>query len=248
MATLTDKGCVLARCPGCNGSMSTFEWAYMHGERHVRAGKPVANLNPYGRVVNRVKEKDGKWHDDICLLLRCAGCGLGGVATVTMNISVDAMVFPDQVARLVRFHPEASERLKLPPTVPAGIEREFREAVMCVEAGCLRAGAGMFRSVLDKTMRANGYKTKGVDLYNQIEAAAADGVITESRKKRAHEDIRVLGNDVLHDEWEAIQAEAVEAAHHYAQRILEDFYDDRPSTLALLVSKGRVPDEHKGAT
>jgi hypothetical protein len=103
----------------------------------------------------------------------------------------------------------------------------------------------MFRSVLDKTMRANGYKIKGLDLYQQIEAACADGVITESRKKRAHEDIRVLGNDVLHDEWEEILEETVEQAHHYAQRVLEDFYDDRQTTLALLRAKNRVPEEDR---
>ncbi len=94
-------------------------------------------------------------------------------------------------------------------------------------------------------MRANGYNTHNTKLYNQIEAAAADGVITESRKKRAHDEIRVLGNDVLHDEWVSIPEEAVELAHQYAQRILEDFYDDRLSTLTLLRAKNRVPDEDK---
>lgn len=39
----------------------------------------------------------------------------------------------------------------------------------------------------------------------------------------------------------------MEAAHHYVQRILEDFYDDRPSTLTVLRAKGRVPDEDKPA-
>jgi hypothetical protein len=155
--------------------------------------------------------------------------------------------FPNAVETLVSFYPEAGERLKLPAAVPQGIRNEFCEAEHCLDAGCFRAAAGLFCSVLDKTMRANGYKGVG-DLKKQIEAAAADGVITESRKKRAHEDIRVLGNDALHDEWVAISEEAVEAAHHYAQRVLEDFYDDRESTLAQLRTKGRVPDEDKAKT
>ncbi len=102
----------------------------------------------------------------------------------------------------------------------------------------------MFRSVLDKTMKASGYKDVG-SLYQQLEAAAADGVFTDVRKKRVHEDIRVLGNDVLHDEWVPVPEESVEEVHRYAQRILEDLYDHRPTTLALLRSKNRVPEEDK---
>ena len=75
--------------------------------------------------------------------------------------------------------------------------------------------------------------------------AAGDGVITAARKRRAHEEIRVLGNDVLHDEWHEIAVEDVQAARHYAQRVLEDFYDDRGSVLKLLREAGRVPDEDK---
>ncbi len=93
-------------------------------------------------------------------------------------------------------------------------------------------------------MRANGYKTKQEsNLYKQIEAAADDGVITQARKRRAHDEIRVLGNDVLHDEWQEIPAEDVEAAQHYSQRILEDLYDDRESVLTLLREAGRKPLE-----
>ena len=37
----------------------------------------------------------------------------------------------------------------------------------------------MFRSVLDKTLRDNGYKTKrGTNLQQQIDSAADDGTIT----------------------------------------------------------------------
>jgi hypothetical protein len=37
----------------------------------------------------------------------------------------------------------------------------------------------------------------------------------------------------------------VEAARHYAQRILEDFYDDRQSVLSQLRRAGRVADEDR---
>lgn len=60
-----------------------------------------------------------------------------------------------------------------------------------------------------------------------------------ARSVRAHEDIRALGNDILHDDWRAISEEEYELAHRYTQRILEDWYDDRASVLTLLKSKNR---------
>jgi len=77
-------------------------------------------------------------------------------------------------------------------------------------------------------------------LYNKIDTAAADTILTETRRRRAHDEVRVLGNDVLHDDWRAVTEEEVELAHHYIQRILEDFYDDRPSVNATLVARGRL--------
>jgi hypothetical protein len=152
------------------------------------------------------------------------------------------MPYPGQKRQIVAFAWDAVERLGLPASVPEGIVSEFREGERCLEAACYRAAAGMFRSVLDKTLRANGYKEKrGTTLEQQIDAAALDGVITASRQKRAHEEIRVLGNDVLHDAWKKVAEEDVLAARQYAQRILEDFYDDRDSLLKLLAEKGRVP-------
>lgn len=173
-------------------------------------------------------------------LLRCLGCGAGALAThVTKRGSAEPPALMD-------FYPESNGNLELPSNVPVGITKEFREGERCLAAGCFRAAAGMFRSVLDKTLRANGYKEKrGTNLEQQIDAAAADGTITASRQRRAHDEIRVLGNDVLHEEWREIPETDVEAARQYAQRILEDFYDDRDSVLTLLRSKGRVPDEDR---
>lgn len=239
MAKLTETGSVIARCPSCDGGTSTFEWAH-----HAPDARNSSLQRDFGRVVQRHMNVGGQWHDVIHLLLRCAGCGGGGLAVIKLSALKQSSDFPQSVDRMLSFHPEVRERLRLPETVPNGIASEFREAEKCMEADCLRAAAGLFRSVLDKTMRANGYKTlETKDLFKQIEAAAADGVITESRKKRAHEDIRVLGNDVLHDEWHPIGLESVEVARHYAQRILEDFYDDRPTILGMLRAKGRVAHE-----
>jgi hypothetical protein len=151
--------------------------------------------------------------------------------------------YPRHVAELISFYPEAKERLPLPEAVPEGIQKEFREAELCLETGCCRAAAALFRSALDKTLLANGYKTGRSNLKTRIDEAAKDGVITAARKKRAHEDIRVLGNDILHDEWRVLTEQDVEPAHHYIQRILEDLYDDRESVLKELIAAGRTPDD-----
>jgi Domain of unknown function (DUF4145) len=231
MAIINKQGNVIARCPECGGAKSTFEYALR--------GNPLGHIT---KVVERGHTRDG----DLLVrfqLFRCAGCGRGGLGAIRM---MDVHhTYPEDIWELLKFFPEAKERLPLPAAVPEGIQNEFREAEKCVEHECYRAGAALFRSVLDKTLRANGYKTKRESLENQIDEAAADGIITAARKRRAHEEIRVLGNDVLHDEWQAISLEDVEAAHHYVQRILEDLYDNRDSVLAQLRSAKRVPDEDK---
>jgi hypothetical protein len=76
-------------------------------------------------------------------------------------------------------------------------------------------------------------------LIHRIDAAAWDKVITETRQKRAHENIRVLGNDILHDEWREVTEDEFTDAHKYTQRLLEDFYDDRPTVETRLRAQGR---------
>lgn len=70
------------------------------------------------------------------------------------------------------------------------------------------------------------------------DVAAKDRIITETRQKRAHENIRVLGNDILHDDWREVLQEEFAEAHKYAQRIREDFYDDRPTVETRLTAQG----------
>ena len=95
------------------------------------------------------------------------------------------------------------------------------------------------RSCLEKLLGTNGYVK--ASLYDKVDAASSDEAITATRRKRAHDDVRVLGNDVLHEDWREVTAEEFEAAHGYVQRIIEDLYDDRPTVEALLIEKGRIP-------
>lgn len=232
MAKINNLGNIIASCHGCSGSTSTFEYLY--------------NGDQLGVVKDQISDSYGRSYQKVDMqfrLFRCAGCGMGGLGCVEMN--KERASYPNDIRKLRWFMPEAKQRLSLPKHTPEGIRNEFREGERCFEENCLRAAAGMFRSVLDKTLRANGYKKSKVNLAQQIDDASKDGVITESRKRRAHDEIRVLGNDVLHDEWHPIPEDDVEAARHYCQRILEDFYDDRNSVLKLLREAGRTPDEDK---
>jgi len=208
------NGNVRARCPGCGGALSTF---------HFRDAS-----REYGSVVKNLAHPDRL----IYTLMSCGGCGRGGLAT-TGN---DSGRYLD--GHLVEFYPVAVERASMTIPVPKGIESEFREAELCASAGAWRGASALLRSALEKTLIANGY-TKG-SLKERIDEAAKDGVITAARQKRAHDDIRVLGNDVLHDEWREVKEDEYSLAHLYVQRILEDFYDSRTEVEQVLKAAKRL--------
>jgi Domain of unknown function (DUF4145) len=207
-------GNVRANCPECGGALATFE--------HKLAGGEL------GHIFQSHRSAGVFYH-----LVRCAGCGRGGLAAVKVPPNTGYLDgFLDD------FFPRTIDMLEVPDQVPPGVKSEFREAELCASVGAWRAGSSMLRSTLEKTLRANGYSQGS--LAQRIDQAAADGAITAARSKRAHEDIRVLGNDILHDDWKEVSEEEFDHAHHYAQRILEDFYDDRASVEALLIEKGRI--------
>lgn len=232
MAEINHIGNITANCPGCNGALSSFQWKT----------QGLQNKLEYGAIYYEnelVLKKESINVGFQCRLYRCMGCGRGALAVIMVKESNDS--FPDNISALVDFYPETSKSLPLPSQVPQNIVTEFREAEKCISANCYRAAAAMFRSVLEKVFRENGYKTKDLSkLIKQIDVAHSEGIITESRKKKAHADIRVLGNDVLHDEWREISINEVDLSHHYTQRMIEDFYDDRETVEKILITKERI--------
>ncbi|MFW2572122.1 DUF4145 domain-containing protein [Legionella sp. 29fVS95] len=228
METLNEsQGSIIASCPGCGSRNSTFEWK--------SEGKE------FGAIENKFEDSYRNRWTMSYRLFKCAGCNRGALGVVRFS----GEKYPGNSCSLINFYPITYESLALPRNTPDGIKSEFREAEKCLGFGCYRAAAGLFRSVLDKILRDNGYKKGNINLKAQIDEAAQDGVITESRKKRAHEEIRVLGNDILHEEWKEISKEDVELTKHYCQRILEDFYDDRPSVEAILLKANRIVSNKK---
>jgi hypothetical protein len=210
---------VVSCCPDCDGARTTFEISY--------GGKEFGTV-----VINKNHKFKGKDYSDIFYtLMRCAGCGRGGLSKIHVDRGLG-------FRELESFFPFSIEQLALPPEVPKDITVEFREAELCASFGATRGASALFRSTLEKTLKANGYKKGNLD--GKIDEAAADGVITEARRRRVHENIRVLGNDVLHDDWREVSAEEVSESHRYAQRVLEDLYDDRKSVETILVQKQRI--------
>lgn len=212
---------VRAPCPDCGGAFTTFENA------------KLTSVAVEAVCARSIQTKVGaKFYDHLMYRgLRCAGCGRGGMSVTAFNSPQDHV--------LVDFFPRALDSLPLPKDVPADLVSEFQEAELTASVGAWRAASAMLRSTLEKALKHNGYD-KG-SLANKIDNAASDNVITAARSRRAHEDIRVLGNDVLHDAWRAVGQDEFDLAHKYAQRILEDLYDDRASVLLLLQEKERLP-------
>ena len=167
----------------------------------------------------------------VYVLLRCASCGRGALATLLMEMGAAGVI-------LEAFSPLTVQPATLPKDTPKDIVAEVREAERCAAVGGWRAASAMLRSALEKTLKTNGY-TKG-DLKNKINEAAADGVITASRQQRAHDEVRDLGNDVLHDEWRPVDEGEYDSSHLYTQRVIEDFYDSRAQVEAVLKAKGRI--------
>jgi len=206
--------------------MTTFE---------AKAGVALERLNA---VVKGCSYKKAAYY-----LLRCAGCGRGGMSCVGFN-DVHSNRGTRISRDLIEFFPPSIDSLSLPKDAPAELVAEFREGELTASVGAWRAASALMRSTLEKALKHSGYGK--ASLKKLIDEAAADGAITAARSVRAHEDIRVLGNDVLHDEWRAITEEEYEVAHRYTQRIIEDLYDDRISVLKLLASKGRKPLDAEG--
>lgn len=200
-------GNVRAPCTGCDGAISTFEIT-------------SATTGEYGHIIVARAHfyKSTPFHRIVYRLLRCAGCGRGGLATIHDHGDIAK-------GTLESFYPTSINYAKLPDGIPQGILAEYREAELCASIGAWRAASALLRSSLEKTLRANGY-TDG-SLKSRIDDAASDGIITAARQRRAHDEVRVLVNDILHEDWRLISAEEYESAHHYVQRILEDFYDLR---------------------
>ena len=229
-------GNIIATCPDCNAVSS-----FVPRTVDTDSGKETDISSLFLHFPHSYQ---GARYDGVLwLFVRCINCNRGGVAKIHFQNHFLSNVVEE-------FLPHAVDHAKLPTDVPEDLVKEFREAELDASFGAYRSGSALFRSVLEKTLNTNGYEevtytdTQGVQkktksLLHRIEAAADDGVITQAQKKHAHENIRVLGNDILHDDWREVLQPEFEEAHKYTQRILEDLYDERATVENVLTSKNR---------
>jgi len=190
-------------------------------------------------VVNKPHFFENKSYAGICYkLFSCAGCERGGIAEIHYHSPKDI-----RRGELGDFYPIGISSTEAPEGVSQTILAELKEADRCASAQAWRAGSAMLRSVLEKVFRENGY-VEG-SLKDKINEGNKDGIITDSRAKKAHDDIRALGNDILHDEWRKVTEEEFNIAYYYCQRVLEDFYDERAIVVQILESKGRIKKKKK---
>lgn len=205
---------VLANCPGCEGAISRF--LTTHSANGNGTNSYSDDRTPDGQLVHH--------------LLRCAGCNRSGYAVVVKQDS--------RPNKLIDFYPFTIDREVLPSGLPLDLESEFRESEDAASVRAFRAATTLLRSVLEKTLKANGYDEG--NLKQSIDAAATDGVITASRKRQMHQDVRRLGNDIVHDDWRPVDVDEFRLARRYVVWVLEDFYADRPTVEAELIEAGRL--------
>ena len=215
-----ENGLIKCICPDCN-AITNFD--YKDSSRE------------FGYVViNRQHRYNGQNFSRIVYkLFSCTGCGRGGIAKIHCNNNA-------QEGKVEDFYPVGIDKAKVPNNIPDEILAELNEAELCASVQAWRAGSTMLRSVLEKVLAQNGYDEKR--LVDKIDAANKDGIITDSRTQKAHNEVRALGNDILHDEWKEVTEEDFAIAYHYCQRIIEDFYDDRPTVENILKEKGRIEE------
>lgn len=214
------NGLIKCICPDCN-AIANFD--YRNSSREFG----------YVDIERRHRYKGMHFARTVYILFSCTGCGRGGIAKIHCDNN-------PQEGEVEDFYPVGIDKAKVPSNTPDEILAELNEAELCASVQAWRAGSAMLRSVLEKVLIKNGYIEK--KLINKIDAANMDKIITDSRTQKAHNEVRALGNDILHDEWKEVTEEGFAIAYHYCQRIIEDFYDDRSTVENILKEKSRIKE------
>ena len=130
MATFSDVGEILARCPDCDGAQSAFT---RQNQGPVEKQERI-QLN-LGRAYTKV-------HYRLC---RCVICGSGALAKIRFGDGSDP-----PPSSIEAFYPQVVNQADIPTGVPAEIQKELRESELCASVGANKAASAMLRSALEQ--------------------------------------------------------------------------------------------------
>lgn len=221
MEAKLESGRVIAQCPTdqCGGSLTTYE---------------EVNSNAQTRLSRSHRYKEESYAYEVWKLLQCANCKSGGIVKFHNSDGN----YRD--GTLEYFYPFSSIKTPLPAQVPDDIKKEYREAELCASVGAHRGASVLLRSTLEKTLKLNGYKSSDMGLERKIALAAKEGLLTDTLAKKALDKAKVLGDDVLHQDYRIILADEVNDSLKYVARVIEEFYEEREEVEKILVVKGRL--------
>lgn len=223
-----------AYCPTCK-TLTLFRSTDNRGNGYSSFSRDLKDP-----VKKKINDQDAIYNRVISTSCECTGCRRGGMA--------ESYHSSKNQSELIDFYPYELKHKELPESLPREIRKEFKEAEICYGHKAYRASSAMARSTLEKVLKLSGYEdvddNTGYDrmgLKKKIEEATSDHILTKAREKQVHDDIKVLGDEVVHRPWREISKEEVESSLKYVLWIIHDLYDDRSTVEAELQRLGRLP-------
>lgn len=144
-----------------------------------------------------------------------------------------ALVDLQNTGAINRIFPFADYELSPNAPIPAEIRNDFREAGVCLGAGCYRASLVMSRRVLQRCLADQGCAQNR--LVDAINAALSGGVLRKAFHPLA-EEIRQYGNLGAHPDDDNLTAANQTSAHQvleFARLLIHEFYEVPASAAAL---------------
>ena len=174
-------------CPHCNSAGAGFSIVYQWPERNQQ---------------NRVY-----------LLAICGICNRGITVLSEVkrgaphiNLIQNSVAYPSHEYSIIRAWPDTT--MDIPDAIPENIGRYYRQGMENLSSERWDAAGAMFRKALDVSTKIIAPELSGFSLYNRINKLVEQGQLTSAMGEWSHE-IRLDGNDAVHDEEPETQDDAV---------------------------------------
>jgi hypothetical protein len=193
------------------------------------------------------------------ILDQCPHCGVRHVQTAQLYVQPLALKGSGSLWSLVRCQNSDCQRLVLIQTknsgdveqiypfvayqldsvaiIPTEIREDFKEAAVCLGAGCYKASLVMSRRVLQRCLHGQGCSENR--LVDAIGAAVQTGVLRKAFHPLA-EEIRQYGNLGAHPDDDQLQNASRDSAHQvleFARLLIHEFYDVPASASRLKTNR-----------